>query len=141
MANPIIRKKLVFYPEDSGRRLKEAWQGRRWLHELNDTLLTPMVRHETTRKDFYVGEPALLLDGTACMPCRWFTRNGELFGRSWPLEPHSESGRRGWTVRKDTVLNIPFSQFLLNYLDFRVSADRDYGLPRLDSIFGVFQDT
>ncbi|KIK49825.1 hypothetical protein GYMLUDRAFT_253531 [Collybiopsis luxurians FD-317 M1] len=43
MANPKVRPKLHFYPEDSGNFLSEARQAERWLKEAPDNLLTPMA--------------------------------------------------------------------------------------------------
>ncbi|KAE9383713.1 hypothetical protein BT96DRAFT_772206, partial [Gymnopus androsaceus JB14] len=61
MANPEVRPKLHFYPEDSGEHLSEARQAERWLHEAPDDLLTPMARIRD--QDYYIYEPAMLSDG------------------------------------------------------------------------------
>ncbi|KAJ3845757.1 hypothetical protein EV368DRAFT_70453 [Lentinula lateritia] len=45
MCNPQVRNHLSFYPEDCGaENLSEAWQFARWLHEIPDDELGPMVR-------------------------------------------------------------------------------------------------
>ncbi|KZT23739.1 hypothetical protein NEOLEDRAFT_1046272, partial [Neolentinus lepideus HHB14362 ss-1] len=61
ISNPQVRPHLRFLPEDSGNRLSEAWQAQRWLHELDSSLTTPMIR--TGGQDFYIYEPVLLHDG------------------------------------------------------------------------------
>ncbi|KAG8911181.1 hypothetical protein FRC02_006744 [Tulasnella sp. 418] len=77
MSNPRVRPHLNFYPEDAGSRLSEAWQSAKWLHKLDASLLTPMIRVSTsgTPLDYYVNEPTLLNNGKACIPHRWFMRN------------------------------------------------------------------
>ncbi|KAG6808221.1 hypothetical protein H0H92_004980 [Tricholoma furcatifolium] len=87
MANPNIRPHLHFYPEDAGRILSEAWQASRWRTEVDPSLLTPMFRIHN--QDFYVDEISLLQGHRACMPCRWFTRDGEMMGLAWRALPHS----------------------------------------------------
>ncbi|TRM65621.1 hypothetical protein BD626DRAFT_628781 [Schizophyllum amplum] len=43
MANPNVRPKLHFLPEDTVPKVSEAWQADRWLHELDPSLATPMT--------------------------------------------------------------------------------------------------
>ncbi|KAK1231629.1 hypothetical protein PQX77_005252 [Marasmius sp. AFHP31] len=76
MANPKVRSNLSFYPESTGRYLGEARQADRWLNEMDDDELTPMIRLGKGRaaRDFFIFEPALLTDGTVWMPHRWLTK-------------------------------------------------------------------
>ena len=63
MANPRVRPHLQFLPEDAGQKLDQAWQARRWLHEMQHEVLTPMVRlasNSPQEQDLYVFEPTLL---------------------------------------------------------------------------------
>lgn len=76
MSNPEVRPKLHFYPKDSGEHLSEARQADCWLHGASDTLLTPMARIQD--QDYYIYEPAMLSDGTWCIPYCWFTRGSTL---------------------------------------------------------------
>ncbi|KAJ8521961.1 hypothetical protein ONZ45_g1372 [Pleurotus djamor] len=55
MANPQVRPHLSFYPEDSGKRLSEARQASRWLHDAPDDQLTPMIRLGS--QDYFIYEP------------------------------------------------------------------------------------
>ncbi|KAJ3753206.1 hypothetical protein EV360DRAFT_10907, partial [Lentinula raphanica] len=84
MANPFVRPKLHFYPEDSGTHLSEGRQAQRWLNEAPNNLLTPMAR--INARDFYIHEPAMLLDGSCCIPVRWFSRGTHLYARCWRME-------------------------------------------------------
>ncbi|KAJ8077859.1 hypothetical protein PM082_002300 [Marasmius tenuissimus] len=70
MSNPKIRPNLSFYPEAAGSYLGDARQAERWLKEMDDDELTPMVRLGTgnAAQDFYIFEPTLLRDGSVWMP-------------------------------------------------------------------------
>ncbi|KAI5981921.1 hypothetical protein EDD15DRAFT_2182381, partial [Pisolithus albus] len=62
MANPRIRIHIRHYPEDAGGRLDQPWQASRWLHEIDPSIATPMIRKG--QQDFYVFELTKLTDGT-----------------------------------------------------------------------------
>lgn len=118
MANPLVRSQLHFYPEDSGQFLGEAWQGSRWLHEMDPSLLTPMIRHEKT--DYYVFEPVILTLNRLCIPFRWFKRNDRMYGLAWSLTPStSPDGSPCWLVDKrqtfefhESALLVPFPSII-----------------------------
>ncbi|KAJ7436385.1 hypothetical protein B0H11DRAFT_2164125 [Mycena galericulata] len=57
MSNPKVRPHLDFYPEDSGKILDEARQGKRWLEEMPAQQTTPMARIGTI--DYFIYEPAI----------------------------------------------------------------------------------
>ncbi|KAF7325590.1 hypothetical protein MKEN_00408600 [Mycena kentingensis (nom. inval.)] len=123
LANPLVRDKLRFLPEDNGKKISQAWQARRWRHELDADLTTPMIR--VGNQDFYLNEPCLLNDGTACMPTRWFTRGDEIYAETWNLVPASINGRLGWVVdaadKDEESRNqgaIPISRFLVAFPAF-----------------------
>jgi hypothetical protein len=50
MANPLVRKHMHFFAEDTGGKLKEAWQANCWKNDVNAEICGPMVCHEG--KDF-----------------------------------------------------------------------------------------
>ncbi|KAI0313183.1 hypothetical protein OF83DRAFT_1040828, partial [Amylostereum chailletii] len=58
LANPRVRPHLRFVPEDAGGCLKEAWQARRWLHELDTDLTTQNYWHGSY--NFFLFEPSML---------------------------------------------------------------------------------
>lgn len=116
MANPRVRPHLHFYPEDSGRSLGEARQGAKWLHELPPEDTTPMIRIQDV--DYYIFEPALLIDGRACIPNRWFTREETLYAITWPMEQITNDDTNGWSVREDIPTEISASQLLSNFPGF-----------------------
>ena len=123
MANPRVRPHLHFYPEDAGSRLAEAWQGHQWLHELDSQLTTPMVRAH--RQDFYIHEPALLQDGRACIPHRWFVRGDTIWARVWTMTATGTvSGGRGWVVLEHLAIDIPISSFAMAFPHFQRSFVR-----------------
>ncbi|EAU90230.2 hypothetical protein CC1G_05768 [Coprinopsis cinerea okayama7 len=94
MANPLVRPHLQFYPEDCGKRVSEAVHGARWLHELSHEDSTPMIRRGTT--DYFIHEPAMIVDGSCCIPFRWFRRKGKFVAQAWRMETLTdENGREG----------------------------------------------
>lgn len=75
-ANPLIRAKLVFYPEESGSFMGEAWQAKKWRAD-NKMLdqLTPMIRGTGTKRFFYVNELTQCIDDSYIIPLRWVVRD------------------------------------------------------------------
>ncbi|KAJ3738165.1 hypothetical protein EV360DRAFT_77074, partial [Lentinula raphanica] len=136
MANPHIRPKLHFYPEDSGTHLSQARQAQRWLDEAPDNLLTPMARINS--RDFYIYEPSMLFDGTCCIPVRWFSRSNILYARCWRMEPliSDEDTSSGWSVIK-SEFEVPADRFLKNFVELRNDAGPLYGLPDLSQLLAV----
>jgi len=132
MANPEVRPNLHVYPEDSGPMLSEARQAERWLKEMPPDELTPMIR--IGEDDYYIYEPAMLINGSFCIPTRWFMRGGEFYCKAWPLRPVSDSD--GWQVREDVEIEVPQNDFLKN---FPTLADdhRLYGVPHPSRILGM----
>ncbi|THU90801.1 hypothetical protein K435DRAFT_830076 [Dendrothele bispora CBS 962.96] len=120
MSNPSVRKHLHFYPEDGGPRLSETWQAEKWLRETDSSLLTPAVRKDS--EEFYVLEPALLQDGTVCMPFRWFKRNGIHVARAWRM--HMDPADSGWHVQTFTELEVEESRFLLSFPSLALQANQ-----------------
>ena len=146
MANPRVRPFLHFYPEDTGGRvLAEACQAKRWLEEVAPELLTPMLR--LGNHDFYIHEPAMLDDGSVCMPVRCFNRvtpsgEREWYAKCWRMEVvlagpqsgQSENGD-GWRVIED-VFETRAERFLKTFEEL----ERDHGtysnLPSPSNIRG-----
>jgi hypothetical protein len=124
----MVRKHLHFLPEDAGDKLSEARHGDRWLNELDNDQLTPMVR--VNQSDYYVYEQTLLCDGKACIPTRFFTRKNAIWARCWKMELiNGPTGSPiGWRVAKETNYEIPANMFLKNLPEFRRDATR-YSLP------------
>lgn len=140
MANPKVRPYLHFYPEDrAGRPLAEARQAERWLHEIPDDQLTPMAR--IRQKDYFIHEPAMLADGTTCMPVRWFTRlEGErqvLYAKCWRMQIVTrEAGQFWWVISADD-LEVHEGRFMKNFMELRADAESIYGIPDPAKILGV----
>ncbi|KAJ6461447.1 hypothetical protein C8R45DRAFT_1056025 [Mycena sanguinolenta] len=139
MANPKVRPHLSFYPEDSGQKLSEARQGKRWLEELPDSQTTPMLR--INQQDFFIHEPAMLRNGNCCIPTRWFTKNGSLFAKCWLLQAVTTDELSGWRVviRSEPYV-VAATEFLKNLPDFRADVESGfYNLPNPTNIIGEFQ--
>ncbi|KAJ7019780.1 hypothetical protein C8F04DRAFT_1404097 [Mycena alexandri] len=134
MANPIVRDKLQFLPEDSGPSLSQAWQASRWLHELDSDLTTPMIR--LNAQDYFIHEPAVLKDGSVCMPTRWFKRNNDTWARVWRMWPIIKEGVPGWIVANQQSYDVKSSDLLLSFPDF-VSTHSHRGLPDPRIIHGM----
>lgn len=135
MANPQVRPHLRFLPEDSGNKLAEAWQGARWLNELDPNLAGPMVRVQND--DFYVYEPALLRDGRICMPYRWFTRGAETYAKVWGMTciGGPDMSGSGWVVLKYATAEVNVRD-LLSPLPTLKHTAHFYGLPDPTRIIG-----
>ncbi|KAG8692786.1 hypothetical protein FRC08_009539 [Ceratobasidium sp. 394] len=148
MANPLVRKELIFYPQDDGKSVHQAANGQRWMEEVNALLAAPMVRKSLRfgHQDYFVDEPLLAsvphLEGglnaapRPFLPVRFFQRQGDLFARSHPLVP-TESG---YIIDGDAHVELPLSSFLLPLPEF-LSEHRRYNLPSPNTILGVRSST
>ena len=136
MSNPHVRHHLVFYPEDAGNHLSEVYQAQHWLHDMDPTLLTPMVR--VHGRDFFIFEPTLLVDGSACVPTRWFTRKGsdQFFAEAWHLIAHIVANQPGWVVMEHATFVLSSEHLLHNFSSFGNSY-MTYNLPHPASIHGA----
>lgn len=75
------------------------------------------------KQDFFVHEPTLLRSGTACIPFRWFRRNGKYFGSAYTLELMTK--RRptdGWRLREEVQMEICEDDLSLSLPLFVTSA-------------------
>jgi hypothetical protein len=80
---------LDFYPEEAKGPVTKINQGSKWLHEVDHSLLTPMIRIPGLG-DFYVDEAALLNDDLLFCPRRWFKRDGNLWAKGFYLLVNQE---------------------------------------------------
>lgn len=92
MSNPITRSDMVFYPEDAGGRLSEAWHGDKMLRDTPDHLLTANIRHRGSI--YYVNELVKRTDDRWFIPKRWITCQGKMRAV-------------GYEVLKSTVRTLP----------------------------------
>lgn len=138
MANPRVRPHLHFYPEETdGRHLSEARQAARWLHEVPDEFLTPMVRLGS--QDFYVHEPTMLRTGAVCMPVQWFNRveGGDRvwYANCWKMETVNTDTGVSWRVIQDNDYQVRASEFFKTFPELMSDMAR-YGLPSPSRISG-----
>jgi len=136
MANPKVRPHLKFYPEDSQKRLSEARQARRWLHEVADDEITPMAR--LGEQDYYIHEPAMLRNGECCVPVRWFTIGDVLSAKCWKMTVVSSDIGRGWRITQCDDYSVTHTQFLKNFPELCNDHSR-YGLPHPSQILGLLK--
>ncbi|KAF8515093.1 hypothetical protein JB92DRAFT_3156825 [Gautieria morchelliformis] len=118
-------------PHDSHPRLSEARQGQRWLRDVDDSILTPMVG--LGDRDFYTWEPVMLKDRTVVMPFRWYTRDQVVCAKAWRLHPW----QRAWVVLEYEVVTATVDDILLNFVEFGQGHGR-YGCPSPCDIGGIF---
>lgn len=135
MANPRVRPHLRFYPEDAGKKVNEYWQARHWLHEVDPARLSPMA--VIGDKHVYVDEPCLLRNGEACMPIKWFSRDGSLVAKAHRLQARNRELVSGWVVEEYNEIEVPGSEFFIGFKDWD-SANSTNSLPAATSIFGFF---
>ena len=69
-AHPPTRAKLHSLPELTENSVKEVWQAEKWLYDVPNEILTPMVR--VRDKDFYIHELLYCTSGTWFIPQRFF---------------------------------------------------------------------
>ncbi|KAK4703095.1 hypothetical protein P7C70_g3128, partial [Phenoliferia sp. Uapishka_3] len=73
LCNPLVREKLRFLPEDTGKMLTEMWAAEKWSKELAPELLTQAV--VVGGKEFYVNEVTPYgQDGELFFPTKFFTK-------------------------------------------------------------------
>ena len=130
MANPLVRPHLHFYPQDSGTKLGQAWEGARWLRKMDPNLPTPMIRISAgdSHQDFYIFEPAMTIYGTFCLPHRWFVRQGKYYAKAYTIEPRNSESEKHWVIREDMPLEVYHSDLQLA-LPLLEVHNRAKGLP------------
>lgn len=133
MANPRVRPHLRFYPEDAGNRVDEYWHASHWHDEVDPDRLTPMVMIHGHH--FYLYEPVLLRDGTACMPSRWFVRNNEFVAKAWRMHPTVNESSSGWIVDEFDEIEVPQNLFVVGFEAWN-SSRSTAGLPMATEISG-----
>ncbi|EIW60460.1 uncharacterized protein TRAVEDRAFT_120336, partial [Trametes versicolor FP-101664 SS1] len=132
MANPLVGPHLRFFPEDAGDQLSEAWQGARWLDELDPNLAAPMIRHHG--QDYFVYEPVQLENGHVCMPFRWYKQGEEMFAKAWPMVQSPD--KSGWIVHAHSPFDMSTGQLLAS-LPKLMETHRFYNIPSPSNILGV----
>ncbi|KAJ6458275.1 hypothetical protein C8R45DRAFT_1221656 [Mycena sanguinolenta] len=73
MSNPFTRSGMALYPDDSGNKLEEVWNGDKMLRDVPDHLLSPTIRNNGVI--YYVNELVQCFDGSWFLPKRWLTRD------------------------------------------------------------------
>jgi hypothetical protein len=107
MANPLSRPGMVFYPDDSGSSLTQAWNGDKMLKDVPDHLLTPMIKYQNVI--YYVNELVRRKCGGWFIPKRWITKNGSM---------HAV----GYIVTEREVCNILLVLFLTQFPYYRMAS-------------------
>ncbi|KAJ7810458.1 hypothetical protein B0H14DRAFT_2157139, partial [Mycena olivaceomarginata] len=54
MSDPFTRSGMALYPDDTGNKLEEVWNGDKMLRDVPDHLLSPTIRHNSVI--YYVNE-------------------------------------------------------------------------------------
>jgi hypothetical protein len=119
--------------------MSETWHGSKWLKDMPDELLTPMVIHPTSERHFFVEELCCCKDGTYFIPTRWFTKkNNGLWAWGYGVEkaevlfkylkqtihliPLSKN-QAGFLVREDTKIQWPLTEMHEDYLSLFSSGN------------------
>ncbi|KAF8996948.1 hypothetical protein BDZ89DRAFT_1256673 [Hymenopellis radicata] len=136
MANPKVREHLSFFPEDSGKKVSEAFQAQRWLDEFPDDLAPPMIRKDTS--DYFIFEPTILNHHREeyCLPVRWFRRGTQMYAECWKLQ--ADYNNNGWLVIADEF-EVHEQQRNMNFLEFCNNFER-YNAPDPRRLLGVVSD-
>ncbi|KAH7885558.1 hypothetical protein F5I97DRAFT_1928927 [Phlebopus sp. FC_14] len=80
MVNLTVWPHLRHYLEDTGKHLSKPWQASHWLCEIGASLVTPMICIQ--HQDYYVFEPAKLIDGSVVISEHWYTHKTGIAGDS-----------------------------------------------------------
>ena len=133
MANPQVRPHLHFYPEDSGVVVNEYYQAAHWRTEVAPSKLTPMAVIDG--QQYYLYEPCLLRDRSACVPVRWFMRKDQLFATAWVLRAVTGQHEDHWVAEEYNVVEASHANLLLP-LSAWDSTPATAGMPRPTQIIG-----
>jgi hypothetical protein len=68
-------------------------------------------------QDYYVHEPALLSNGRACVPTRFFQRDQRTFVKAWVMHPVSQE--EGWIVSQDEEIEFDSLDLVLSLPEFK----------------------
>jgi hypothetical protein len=133
MSNPKVRPHLDFYPEDTGKLLAEARQGKRWLEEIPSSQTTPMAR--IGKQDYFIHEPAMLDDGKFCVPIRWFVRDKVLVAKCWDLVIITTETGQNWRVIQSES-EVSQARFLKSFPKLKADISF-YNFPNPSKIKGA----
>ncbi|KZP32684.1 hypothetical protein FIBSPDRAFT_722604, partial [Athelia psychrophila] len=81
-ANTDPCRQMRSYPEFTENTVNEAWQADKWLYNIPDTVLKPMIR-DHDGKDFYIFELMLCYDQRWFIPEHFFDMNGARWAVGW----------------------------------------------------------
>ena len=115
-------------------KLSEAREAERWLNEMQPDELTPMIR--IGEDDYYIYEPAMLVNGSCCIPTRWFVRQEVFYCKAWALHLISLPDGQGWQVREDVEMEVSQNDLLKNFPTLS-NDHRLYGVPHPSHIIGM----
>jgi len=87
-----------------------------------------VYRHKTPAgtTDYFVGELALLKDGTSVLPLKWYTEDSALPGVKYDMwfegylvaiERDNVTGQLGWVFQRDQIYRWPAAQLKLNTVE------------------------
>jgi hypothetical protein len=134
MANPQVRPRLFFYPEDAGKVVNEYRQAAHWRTEVAPSQAAPMAAMDGHH--YFVYEPCLLRDGRACVPVRWFTRNGQLLAMAWVLRAATIRHQNCWIAEEYNVIEVSRSELLLPSVAWD-STPATVGMPHPSQLAGT----
>jgi hypothetical protein len=89
-ANPLVAKHIHRYPVIARNGIiSEVWHGRKWRHDLDRHLMSPMY-DDGNGKHYFIDEPACLRDGQMIIPVRWLEdESGVVCCDAWEIK-HDE---------------------------------------------------
>ncbi|KII94845.1 hypothetical protein PLICRDRAFT_693166 [Plicaturopsis crispa FD-325 SS-3] len=144
-ANPLVRRNLWTYSEDTGARIEEARQAERWRTEVDGNLAGPMARGDDGR-DYFVEEPCMAnIDqwGTPgpVMPMRWFIRDGAYWTQAHHLRISDDRTSFLIDARPEGCVELPLTAFFLTVVDLAIpECQALYGIPNPNAIAGILRN-
>ena len=85
-ADPLVCGQIRRYPViPSNGVVSEIWHARKWRHDLDRHILSPMYDDEKGRH-YFIDEPACLENGTMVIPVRWLEdEKGVVWAEAWEV--------------------------------------------------------
>lgn len=93
-ANPLVAKHIRRYPVIARDGIiSEVWHGRKWRHDLDRHLMSPMY-DAGNGKHYFINEPACLRDGRMIISVRWLEdESGAVYCDAWEVKLDEKSVR------------------------------------------------
>src|ERR1700678_3916651 len=134
-ANPLVAKHIHRYPvmvQDGV--ISEVWNGRKWRHDLDRHLMSPMY-DAGNGKHYFIDEPARLTNGQMIIPVRWLEdESGTVYCDAWEIKLNEQSVRPLFTRRKSSSWENKLSKIKDEMIPLVASSELEYNMLDLQDM-------